>query len=184
MTLDWDSMVSVGRVARAHGNRGCVIINPDTDFPDERFCAGNTLYVRRGNDVAGLSISDVRFHRGRPIVAFEEVSTMDDAEALASVDLRVPAGTRGALPEGSYYHHELIGCEVETVDGATVGVVRAVEGDDGAHRLIVDGQAGDIHVPLVTAICVRIDPADRVITIDPPDGLLALNPTRAARGSD
>jgi 16S rRNA processing protein RimM len=184
VTLDWDSMVSVGRVARAHGNRGCVIIDPDTDFPDERFCAGNTLYVRRGSEVAGLFVRDVRFHRGRPIVAFEEVSTMDDAEALASVDLRVPAGTLGSLPDGSYYHHELIGCDVETVDGATVGVVTAVEGDDGAHRLIVDGEAGEIHLPLVTAICVRVDPAKRVIIIDPPDGLLALNPTRVARRSD
>ncbi|HCE02215.1 MAG TPA: 16S rRNA processing protein RimM [Acidobacteria bacterium] len=184
MTLAWDSMVSVGRVARAHGNRGCVIIDPDTDFPDERFCAGNTLYVRRGSEVEGLSVSDVRFHRGRPIVAFEEVGTMNDAEALASVDLRVPAGTLGSLPDGSYYHHELIGCDVETVDGATVGVVRAVEGDDGAHRLIVEGEAGEIHLPLVTAICVRVDPAERVITIDPPDGLLALNRTRVARRPD
>ena len=117
-------------------------------------------------------------------MAFEEVSTMDDAEALASVDLRVPAGTLGSLPDGSYYHHELIGCDVETVDGATVGVVTAVEGDDGAHRLIVDGEAGEIHLPLVTAICVRVDPAKRVIIIDPPDGLLALNPTRVARRSD
>jgi len=182
--LDWDAMVSVGRIARAHGNRGRVIIDPDTDFPDERFCPGKTLYVQRGGEIAGLCISDLRFHRGRPIVAFDEVSSMDEAESLASADLRIPAGTLGSLPEGSYYHHELIGCEVETVDGVTVGTVSGVEGADGAHRLILEDADGEIHVPLVDAICRRIDRVGRVIIIDPPDGLLALNPSSAVRRPD
>ncbi len=177
-------MVSVGRVARAHGNRGRVIIDPDTDFPEERFSPGNTLYVRRGSQVDGLSISDLRFHRGRPIVAFGEVTTMDEAEALASADLRIPEGTLGSLPDGSYYQHELIGCAVETLDGVAVGTVSSVEGDVGAHRLIVADGDGEIDVPLVTAICVNVDRIARVITIDPPEGLLALNPPRAARRSD
>ena len=38
-------LVLVGRVARAHGNKGQVIVNPETDFPDERFRVGGTLLV-------------------------------------------------------------------------------------------------------------------------------------------
>ena len=34
---DWDDMVLVGRVARPHGLRGQVIVNPETDFVEERF---------------------------------------------------------------------------------------------------------------------------------------------------
>ena len=40
-----DDLVLVGRVARAHGNKGQVIVNPDTDFLDERFRAGAVLLV-------------------------------------------------------------------------------------------------------------------------------------------
>lgn len=177
-------MVSVGRIARAHGNRGRVIIDPDTDFPDDRFGPGKTVYVRRDGEITGLRITDVRFHRGRPIVALDDVSSMNEAEALASADLRIPAGTLGSLPDGSYYHHELIGCEVRTVDGTTVGTVSRVEGNEGVHRLILEDAGGEIHVPLVDAICRRIDQVGRVIVIDPPDGLLALNPSSPARGSD
>ncbi|MDA1094484.1 MAG: ribosome maturation factor RimM [Acidobacteria bacterium] len=184
MALDWDGMVSVGRIARAHGNRGRVIIDPDTDFPDERFCPGSTVYVRRGSDVERLSIRDVRFHKGRPIVGLDEVSSMNEAEALASADLRIPAETRGSLPADSYYHDELIGCEVETVQGVAVGTVSAVEGSAGTHRLILRDGHGEIHVPLVDAICVTVDPAAKVIVIDPPDGLLALNPSSTARRAD
>ena len=40
-----EDLLLVGRVARAHGNKGQVIVNPETDFPDERFVEGTTLLV-------------------------------------------------------------------------------------------------------------------------------------------
>ena len=46
---DWDEMVLVGRIARAHGNRGQVIVDPATDFPEERFKAGSVLHIRRAD---------------------------------------------------------------------------------------------------------------------------------------
>ena len=169
-------MVSVGRVARAHGNRGRVIVNPDTDFVEDRFRPGNAVYIRRGDRVDRLTIGDVRFHRQRPIVAFDEVATMTEAEQLAFAELRVPADTLADLPDGAFYQHELVGCRVRTVAGAEVGTVTAVEGDAGAYRLVVDGGSAEIQVPLVAAICVEVDPGARAITIDPPEGLLDLNP--------
>ena len=176
MALEWDAMVLVGRIARAHGNRGRVIINPDSDFVEDRFRPGQAVYVRRGDRVDRLSIRDVRFHRHRPIVAFDEVASMTEAEQLASVELRVPMEMLERLPAGVFYHHELTGCRVETVAGEAVGTVSSVESGGGVHRLVVDGESAEILVPLVAAICVRIDPVAEVITIDPPEGLLALNP--------
>jgi len=43
MTLNWASMALVGRIARPHGNRGEVIVNPETDFPEARFRLGEIL---------------------------------------------------------------------------------------------------------------------------------------------
>lgn len=175
MVLGWEAMVSVGRVARPHGNSGRVIVNPDTDFVEDRFRPGNAVYVRRGDRVDRLSIRDVRFHQHRPIVGFDGVATMTEAEQLASAELRVPVETLERLPAGVFYHHELIGCQVETVEGVVVGTVRGVEGDGGVCRLVVDGGSAEILVPLVAAICVRVDPAAEAITINPPEGLLDLN---------
>ncbi len=181
VTLEWDAMVLVGRVARAHGNRGRVIVNPESDFVEQRFRTGNSLYTRNGGRIDRLLIQDVRFHQHRPIVAFDEVETMTEAEQLASAELRVPAETLGRLPAGVFYHHELLGCCVETVEGATVGSVSGVEGDGGVHRLVVAGESAEILVPLVDEICVRIDLRAEVITIDPPEGLLDLNPPARRR---
>lgn len=179
---DWGAMISVGRVARAHGNAGRVVIDPDTDFVEERFRPGNAVCVRRGGDVEPLVVRDVRFHRGRPIVGFDGVSTMSAAEALAGADVRVPAASLGRLPDGTFYYHELIGCRVETVEGRMVGTVASIEGGGEAHRLVVENGSAEVHVPLAAPICVRVDPRERVIVLDPPEGLIELNRSRRAGG--
>ena len=173
---DWDAMIAVGRVARPHGNAGRVVVNPDTDFAEERFRPGAAVCVRRGGGVERLVVRDVRFHRGRPIVGFDGVGTIPGAEALADAELRVPAEALGVLPAGTFHYHELIGCRVETVGGRAVGTVVSIEGGGEAHRLIVRQEASaEVQVPLAAPICVRIDPRARLITLDPPEGLLDVN---------
>jgi 16S rRNA processing protein RimM len=171
----WDDMVVVGRIARAYGNRGEVIVNPETDFPETRFRTGSELRVRRGEAVEILTVAAVRSQRGRPVVAFDGITTMDAAEALAGAELRIEPAAVVALGEGEFYRHELIGFRVETTGGRDVGEVQRVEAGNGVDRLVVGGSQGEILVPLARDICVTIDPAGRRIVIAPPEGLLELN---------
>ncbi len=170
-----DDMVTVGRVARAHGNRGAVIVNPETDFAEARFRIGRDVFARRAGQLRCLTIEAVRFQYGRPIVSFRDVTTMTEAEALAGAELVVPAADLETLPEGAFYRHDLVGCRVVTATGALLGTVAAVEGERDCSRLVVRTPAGDVLVPLARGICVRIDPGAREIVIDPPEGLLELN---------
>lgn len=170
-------MAVVGRVARAHGIRGQVIVNIETDFPEERFRPGAELFVDRGG-VGPLIVGTVRFQHDRPVIGFLGVDDMDGATALAGAELRVPIDRLAALPEGAFYHHDLIGCQVHTVDGAPVGAVTGVEGTIGRSRLVLDTERGELLIPLVSEICTTIDPVAKRIVIDPPEGLLELN-TRA-----
>jgi len=172
---EWDQCAVVGRVARAHGNAGQVIVNPETDFVEERFQVGAELLARRGGRVERMRVTAMRLHLGRPIIGLETVETMNDAEAMAGVEFRVREGDLEPLPDGMYYRHDLVGCRVETAGGDQVGVVATVEGELGASRLVVEAPYGEVLVPLARAICVGIDIAARRIVIDPPEGLLELN---------
>jgi 16S rRNA processing protein RimM len=172
---EWNECALVGRVARAHGNRGQVIVNPDTDFVEDRFQVGAELLAKRGDRVDRLCVTAMRVHLGRPVVAFDGVETMNDAEAMAGLELRVPVAELASLPRGMFYRHDLVGCRVETTGGSPVGEVTAVEGELGASRLVVAGSGGDVLIPLADAICVVIDIAARRIVVDPPEGLLELN---------
>jgi 16S rRNA processing protein RimM len=171
-------MALVGRVARAHGIRGQVIVNPETDFPDERFQPGAELFVQRGGGIETLTVTTARFHRERPVIGLAGIDTMDDAELLAGLELRVPRERLAALPADTFYRHDLIGCRVETVAGGEVGVVSDVEGTMAGSRLVVDGADGEVLIPLVGGICTVVDPGAKRIVIDPPEGLIEVNARR------
>ena len=157
--MDWDEMALVGRIARAHGIRGQVIVNPETDFPEERFQPGAEMFVRRAaGDVEALTVTTARFHRDRPVIGLSGVEDMNAATALAGAELRVPVERLAPLPEGTFYRHDLIGCAVQTRQGERVGVVEDVEGTMGGSRLVVAASAGQVLIPLAAAICTAIDP--------------------------
>jgi 16S rRNA processing protein RimM len=177
---DWDDLVLVGVIARPRGIRGEVIVNPVTDFVDERFREGAVLQARRpgAEVVETMTIDSVRVHLGRPIVGFAGVHSMDEAGRLAGAELRVSPEVQHALPEGIYYHRELVGCEVVTEEGEAIGRVTRIEGETSQSRLVVQTRRGEVLIPFVQAICPHVDAAARRILVRPPEGLLEVNATR------
>jgi 16S rRNA processing protein RimM len=171
-------MVVVGRIARPHGLRGDVIVNPETDFVDERFRAGADVWVRSAAGERRLTIAAARMQGSRPVIAFDGLSRLEDVEAMAGLELRIPEEALRPLAPGRYYEHQLVGCAVETTDRAAVGRVVRVEGAGGS-RLVVESPRGEVLIPLAVDICVEIDVAGKRIRIDPPDGLLELNERRS-----
>jgi 16S rRNA processing protein RimM len=172
---EWDEMVLVGIVARTHGNRGEVILKSETDFPEERFKVGGTLYARIGSGpTEPLQVTAVRFQQGRPIIGLAGISSITEAERLATAVLKVPESEQAPLPEGTYYHHQLIGCEVSTRTGEEIGRVTSVGGSGSASWLVVRGSRAEVLIPLAAEIC-DIDVRAKRIVVTPPAGLLEVN---------
>jgi 16S rRNA processing protein RimM len=177
----WDDLVVVGRIARPHGLHGQVIVNPETDFVEERFAVGATLWTHSAAGEEALVVASARIQNGRPVVGFEGFERIEDVERLAGQELRVPESALRPLEPGMFYHHQLIGCHVETVDGTAVGDVARVEGGAAGSLLAVDAARGEILIPLAADICVEIDVEGKRIRINPPDGLLELNETSSPK---
>jgi 16S rRNA processing protein RimM len=95
------------------------------------------------------------------------------------LEVQIPLAERVALPSGSYYVTDLIGCEVVEKNGASVGRVRDVQfTGEGAARnpiLVVDSARGELLIPLAQEICERVDIAARRIDVVLPEGLRDLN---------
>ena len=98
-------MALVGWIARAHGIRGQVIVNPETDFPDERFRPGAELFIERGGRVETMTVTTARFHRDRPVTGLARIETTTDAEAPAGRQLRVPLERLAVLPQHTFCRH-------------------------------------------------------------------------------
>ena len=177
----WDDMALVGRIAKPHGLRGDVMVNPETDFIEERFAVGETLWTKSDRGQEALTIAAMRVQNGRPVVGFDGFSRIEDVERLTGLELRVPEDALQPLGEHTYYQHQLVGCAVETTSGERIGDVTRVDGGLGGSLLVVDGPRGEVLVPLTLAICVEIDVGAKRIRVEPPEGLIELNETRGSR---
>lgn len=181
-------MVVVGRIARPHGLRGEVLIQSETDYPDERFAEGSTLYALRGGTVTTLVVDRARVHAGRPLIGFEGLDSIEDVEPFGRGELRVPESALVPLPEGEYYWFQFVGAPVQTEAGDALGQVTRVEPNGGTGVLVVEGGAAEIQIPLTAALCPVLRPD--LIVVRPPEGLLELNapstrgPRRAHRHRD
>lgn len=127
-----DDLIQVGRVAGAFGVRGEVRI---TSFTAEPAALLDYKDLRREDGSAGLTLVSGRPAKGGVVARAREIETREQAEAMRGLKLFIP---RTALPEpdeDEFYVTDLIGLAVESIDGAPLGTIKAVQ-DFGAGDLL------------------------------------------------
>ena len=155
--------IAVGRITRAHGVRGEVAVLPLSDF-EARFQAGSRLFA---GDRAHrpLVVVSSRPDRQRILVSFDQLRDRDDAEAVAGEYLFVPADAAPPLPEGEYWPHELEGCEVSTVEGRSLGLIREIVRTAANDVWVAEGASGETLIPALKDIVQSVDVASRRVVV-------------------
>lgn len=167
----------VGRVVKAHGITGEVVVDVRTDDPDARFAPGISLRGRpaKGGAEREYTIESMREHGGRLLVRLDGVADRNAADALRGTLFVVDSQELPPIDEpDEYYDHQLEGLQVRTVAGDAVGTVAEVLHTAAGELLAVRGAEREVLVPFVGAIVTSVSLADRLIEIDPPEGLLEL----------
>lgn len=168
------SFLAIARIARTRGNRGEVLADLYTDFPD-RFNALEEVWLEfaDGHRVR-VTVEDTWEHKGRRVLKFAGVDDISAAEAFVGCWVQVPAEQAVELPEGTYFDHDLVGCRVLDTAGNCFGVVEEVLRIAGNSQLVVKGHDREYLIPAVGSICIRISIEGKQILIDPPEGLMDL----------
>jgi 16S rRNA processing protein RimM len=167
----------VGRVVKAHGVTGEIVVEIRTDDPDIRFAPGSSLRGRppRGGTEHRYVIESSREHSGRLLVRLEGVADRSAADALRGTVFLVDSENLPPIEDpDEFYDHQLEGLQVVTTAGVAVGQVAEVLHTAAGELLSVRTEEGEVLVPFVSAIVTSVSLADRTIEIDPPDGLLEL----------
>ena len=164
-------LLAVGLVARAHGVRGEVSVQPLSEV-EARFQAGSVLLVGPAGE-RRLTVASARPHGHRLLVKFEEVGDRDAAESLRGRVLLVPEENAPALPPDRYWVHEVIGLEVVTETGQSLGRVREVLHNPANDVWVVQGGGRDVLIPALRDVVAEVDPAARRAVIREVPGLLS-----------
>lgn len=148
-------VLEVGRVLRAHGLRGEVVVDLVTNR-DERVAPGAVFETSDGP----LRVITARPHKGRWIVTFEGVADRNTAEQLRGRVLHAEA----IRDDDALWVHELIDSDLLERDGTHRGRIVAIEANPASDLLVLeDGRL----VPVTFVVEVR----DGSVVVEAPAGL-------------
>jgi 16S rRNA processing protein RimM len=155
--------LAVGLLRKPHGLNGDLLMEIYTDFPD-RIRPGTTIFA--GDKYQLLKITRRRPHNDGLILGFEGITTPEEAGNYRATVAYVPTADRPALPEGEYYHHEIIGLTVvDDESGKELGQLTEII-ETGANDVYVvkRAQGSDILLPAIKDVILGVDlPAKRMM---------------------
>jgi len=162
--------LAVGKITKPHGLKGEVAVLVLSDNP-ARFAAGNVVYLE---DERPLTIRSTRANGARLLVTFEGVEDRAASDALKGALLVVPESALPDLPEGTYWPHQLEGCEIVTETGRSLGTItEVIENPANDLWVATDDQGGETLVPALRDVIVEVDIAGRRVLVREVPGITA-----------
>lgn len=165
-------LVPVGRVVKPHGVRGAVKIFPYGETLGQ-LSAGDKLISVASDGAAEREITLLGLggQKRSYIGTFEEIRDLEQAREMAGKELLIPEDRLPALPEGEYYHFQLIGLRVETRAGEELGSIRSILETGSNDVYVVEKEGKEILIPAIEDVIVEVDLEAKKVIVDLPEGL-------------
>jgi 16S rRNA processing protein RimM len=164
-------MLAVGRVVRPHGVRGELLLEVLTEFP-QHLGEAETVYV--GEAAVPHPLRRVRLQRGgqQLIIQLADCLDRNAAEAYRGQLIQIKAEQAAPLPPGRYYHHQILGLDVITEAGETLGQVTEILETGANDVYVITGPAGEeLLLPALRSVILQIDLEARRMTVHLLEGL-------------
>jgi len=158
----------IGKLGKTHGVHGEMDLQVYTDFP-ERLRHGKKLFL--GQEKAVVVLDTLRPKNKLMLVSFEGINSPEEARLMTNLEVFVKASDVPALPEGMFYHHELIGLRVYEGENL-LGVLTEIL-ETGANDVFVVkiGETEELLLPDIPEVILEIDLDQNRMSVSVPDGL-------------
>jgi 16S rRNA processing protein RimM len=159
-------MVVMGRVAGAQGILGWVKLKTYTEFVDS--LADYPVWWLGDEKRPWREITVEKFAvQGKGLIAkFSGCSDRTAAEKFKGLLVAVPRSSLPQQAEDEYYWSDLIGLDVVSLTGESLGKVDNLM-DTGANQVLcVRGASGEILVPFIASAIRQVSLAEKVIRVD------------------
>lgn len=170
-----DDRFSVGKVVGVHGLAGCMKIRPSTNNPDLLLDMTAVFVGKEGDERMPCSVEEIRMDKKNMLLKVKEIADRTEAEKLVGCQVETLRSQVRDLDEDEWWARDLVGLPVFTTDGALVGTIFDVIGEQGQFLEIENAShQGEerILVPFVKALVPVVDIRARRIEVVNLPGLL------------
>lgn len=166
-------MFDLGRVLKPHGLKGDVAVRFDVDDAG-RYGKLDMLWMSQRGSLVPYAIDWIAIRPKATIIHFEGIEHSDDVTAMVGCTLHLPISALPALKGLQFYYHEVVGFQLETVDGASLGIINDVI-DHAANPLFKTtlGEKEGLF-PMSNPFLKEVNRAEKRIVLELPVGMAEL----------
>lgn len=164
-------LILIGKISKPHGIKGFVKIRmlADVDILENL----DTIYLKSAqSSFTPIVIDRVTPQNDRAIIHIQGVDDRNAAAELAGSEIHIPRDALKKLPQGEYYHFELIGLDVKTDSGALIGSVTEILSTGANDVYVVTTAHKEVMIPAIKEVVKKIDIDHKEMIITPMEGLL------------
>jgi 16S rRNA processing protein RimM len=171
-----EKLFNVGKVVNTHGIRGELKIVSQTDFPEQRFGKGSKLVLADPNNEANqlkVEVEGGRLQKNVYIIKFKGYNEINEVLPYKGWMLKISEAEREPLEKGQYYYHEIIGCQVVSDEGETLGTISEILSPGANHVWVVERENGKpILLPVIDDVILEVDTAAKQVRVHLMEGLI------------
>ena len=166
--------LKVGKIVNTHSLKGEVKVISSTDFEEERFKKGSKLLITRGNQlIREVVVQSYRNHKNFLLVKFEGIDSVEEAEKLKNLQIKIDSDEVGGLEENEFYFHQIIGCEVFDENDRNLGEIIDILTPGANDVWVIKGEEGkEILIPYIEDVVKQIDITNKKVNIEVMEGLI------------
>lgn len=149
-------IVTVGKILREWGLNGEVIVLPLT-FDPKRFLKLREVALQSSGKIEYKKIRSARPHKGNILLAFNGCKTRDEAKKYRDALIKIKSSESPKLPEGVYYHYQIIDLNVYTIEGDYLGKIVSIVETGSNDVYVVKGDNREYLIPAIKDAVKEID---------------------------
>ncbi len=165
-------LISIGRIVGSHGYKGTVKVELLTDFP-ERFKDLKKVMLCHGKKTVEMTVESSGQYKSLILMKIQGIESKEEAQLYRNALLCVNEDEIYPLPEGCYYHFQLVGLAVYDMEKGYLGVLKEVLETGANDVYVVDSETyGEILIPALKQVILEVDLAAKKMQVKLLDGLL------------
>jgi 16S rRNA processing protein RimM len=161
-----ESFVTTGRVLREWGLKGDVIVQPLT-FDPKRFSGLKEVAVQVRDRIEQKKLRSVRPYKNNVLIGFEGCETPEDARRYRGALIKIRESESPKLAGGVYYHCQIIGLNVYTIDGDYLGKIMSIFETGSNDVYVVIGEDREYLIPAIKDVIQEIDLETKKMIVKP-----------------
>ncbi|MDD4802160.1 MAG: ribosome maturation factor RimM [Syntrophomonas sp.] len=176
--MESQELIRIGRIIGTHGYKGVVKVEPMTDFT-QRFKNMHKVKISLRDAVTEMKIESCKLQQGILLMKLHGLDSSEEAIKYRNAFLTVTADEIYPLPEGYYYHFQLLGMKVFDLEIGYLGEITDIL-ETGANDVYVIKSEiyQEILIPAIKDVIHEVDLTGMNMQVRLLPGLVEAKPER------